>query len=469
MVDPDGGVNVQKKRLKLGLIQEVNPTCNAEFPADGFQVGISCVPRIGYNHIWKYLIEDVEFKKQLSVEKPIVKGYNFFKSGKVLGLYSKSENGLVYVKSQVQPSYSKGGSVYAVKIIIHANSEIQKAFCPCPAGDDGRCNHLAASLFAMEDIFNKTVNMKETDTDQLPCTSKPCTWNVPKKRRQEPSTIQGVNFQKHVYGKESKAPRAPTPPVAVSQSVNDFESIFEKIKNTETKTRKKIGLSYIIPHTLPEKELLPPSEPECSNRTPAKWEVVSPVKDAPLSMSDIEQKALRAKQVQTNAMKDGIESESSIIQTFEHETGNKVLKSGFFISDTHPFLGASPDGLVDEDKIVEVKKIVLKEGESLEDGMCRLGIYKRFEQQLVLNNNHKYYYQIQQQLFCAKRSICYFIVSSARGTHRDTVQFDSAFWENILPRLESFYFDHVFPELVYPRILTGESRWNKDLQFPRLA
>ena len=35
---------MQKKRLKLGLIQEVSPTCNAEFPADGFQVGISCVP-----------------------------------------------------------------------------------------------------------------------------------------------------------------------------------------------------------------------------------------------------------------------------------------------------------------------------------------------------------------------------------------------------------------------------------------
>ena len=98
-----------------------------------------------------------------------------------------------------------------------------------------------------------------------------------------------------MYGKESKAPRAPTPPVAVSQSVNDLESIFEKIKNTETKTGKKIGLSYIIPHTLPEKELLPPSEPECINRTLVKWEVVSPVKDAPLSMSDIEQKALRVK------------------------------------------------------------------------------------------------------------------------------------------------------------------------------
>ena len=167
LVDPDGGVNVQKKRLKLGLIQEVSPTCSAEFPADGFQVGISCVPAL------------VTITYGSTLEKPSYrKGYNFFKSGKVLGLYSKSENGLVYVKSQVQPSYSKGGSVYAVKIIIRANSEIQKAFCPCPAGNDGRCNHLAATLFAMEDIFNKTVNIKETDTDQLPCTSKPCTWNV---------------------------------------------------------------------------------------------------------------------------------------------------------------------------------------------------------------------------------------------------------------------------------------------------
>ena len=40
------------------------------------------------------------------------------------------------------------------------------------------------------------------------------------------------------------------------------------------------------------------------------------------------------KQVQTNAMWDGIESESSIIQTFENETGQKVHRSGFFVSET---------------------------------------------------------------------------------------------------------------------------------------
>ena len=36
--------------------------------------------------------------------------------------------------SQVLPLYSKAGPEYTVKILIGANSEIQRAFCPCPAG-----------------------------------------------------------------------------------------------------------------------------------------------------------------------------------------------------------------------------------------------------------------------------------------------------------------------------------------------
>ena len=101
LVDPDGGINLRKKRLELGLKQDISPSTDVAFPQDGFEVGLSSVPKVGFGQIWKYLMEEVEFKKQLSVEKRILKGYNFFKSGKVLGLYSKTENGLFYVKSQV--------------------------------------------------------------------------------------------------------------------------------------------------------------------------------------------------------------------------------------------------------------------------------------------------------------------------------------------------------------------------------
>ena len=110
--------------------------------------------------------------------------------------------------SQVLPLYSKAGPEYTVKILIGANSEIQRAFCPCPAGNDGCCNHLTATLFAMEDIFNKSTNNKQTLSDQLPCISKPCTWNVPSKRKKKPTVIQEVEFEKHVSGKKRKDGKA---------------------------------------------------------------------------------------------------------------------------------------------------------------------------------------------------------------------------------------------------------------------
>ena len=35
-------------------------------------------------------------------------------------------------------------------------------------------------------------------------------------------------------------------------------------------------------------------------------------------------------------------------------------------------------------------------------------------------------------------------------------------------KLEDFYFEHIFPKFIYPRIYCKEERWNKTLPFPRL-
>ena len=91
--------------------------------------------------------------------------------------------------------------------------------------------------------------------------------------------------------------------------------------------------------------------------------------------------------------------EPKIIERFSKETGNVVRKCGFFISETHPFLGASPDGLTEKGYLVEVKKVTSKKRESKEDALCILAIYKRMNDNIVLNTNHKYFYQLQQQLF----------------------------------------------------------------------
>ena len=64
LVDPDGGANLAKKSLEFGPTEELHPLTNENFPPTGFECGTVNLPRISYLNIWKYLIEDVELKKQ---------------------------------------------------------------------------------------------------------------------------------------------------------------------------------------------------------------------------------------------------------------------------------------------------------------------------------------------------------------------------------------------------------------------
>ena len=97
--------------------------------------------------------------------------------------------------------------MYKVKVVLHISGDIAKACCGCPAGVDGHCNHLAATLFAIEDHWNNV----HCDTDSavsqqqvtVPCTSQPCQWNLPKKRKLNTEPIQSLKFQKHDYGNQS--------------------------------------------------------------------------------------------------------------------------------------------------------------------------------------------------------------------------------------------------------------------------
>ena len=72
-------------------------------------------------------------------------------------------------------------------MIINVSSQVKQAVCPCPSGNDGRCNHLAATLFATEDVCKKAASTTTESEDELPCTSKPCKWSIPKIRKQEPT------------------------------------------------------------------------------------------------------------------------------------------------------------------------------------------------------------------------------------------------------------------------------------------
>lgn len=60
-----------------------------------------------------------------------------------------------------------------------------------------------------------------------------------------------VKKRKDCKASTNTAPKEVGAPHRKQYSV-DFKLIFEKTKNTDEKQKKKIGLSYIIPHGLPE-------------------------------------------------------------------------------------------------------------------------------------------------------------------------------------------------------------------------
>ena len=62
LVDPDRGVNLEKKKRNSGAADEVDPEIQTDFPSDGFEWGISVLPRISFSQIWKHLIEYVEIR-----------------------------------------------------------------------------------------------------------------------------------------------------------------------------------------------------------------------------------------------------------------------------------------------------------------------------------------------------------------------------------------------------------------------
>ena len=77
------------------------------FPTEGYSTNLSKIPKVTFGTVWKFMIDSMEFKKQLSTAKPLVKGYNFFMSNHILSLYHLCKDSKHYMKSKVLPSMKK--------------------------------------------------------------------------------------------------------------------------------------------------------------------------------------------------------------------------------------------------------------------------------------------------------------------------------------------------------------------------
>lgn len=143
----------------------------------------------------------------------------------------------------------------------------------------------------------------------------------------------------------------------------------------------------------------------------------------------------------------GIDHEADAIKEFEKRKGILVNDSGIWIS-TSGLLGASPDGLVGENSIVEVKCPYSKRNSSLIDAARDPTFYlESVNNTLKLKEGHHYYHQIQGQLYLSRRYFCYFIVWTTCDIAIIIIN-RNADWRENIDFLESFYKVQMFPKFL---------------------
>jgi len=154
-------------------------------------------------------------------------------------------------------------------------------------------------------------------------------------------------------------------------------------------------------------------------------------------------------------MKYGREMEKIAKKELAVTLKKEIKTCGLFIDIKNPCLGASPDGLIDEDGLVEIKCPLSAEHLTAEEAINTLpqlkGIFDKKNPDKMYRN-HRFFYQIQGQLNITQRDYCIFAVWTPNSLKIVRVNRDNVFWSNqMLPFLTRFYYDCMLPEILDSR------------------
>ena len=106
----------------------------------------------------------------------------------------------------------------------------------------------------------------------------------------------------------------------------------------------------------------------------------------------------------------GVNNEAEAIKEFEKKTGLKVKETGIWL-DESGILGASPDGLVEANAVLESKCPYTQRNMTIEEAINSPNFYLKKDEDgnIVLKKDHAYWHQAQGEMYFSKRDLCYFV------------------------------------------------------------
>nr|XP_034306619.1 uncharacterized protein LOC105318360 isoform X2 [Crassostrea gigas] len=437
------------------------------------------MPQLTYHQIEQYFLYRMAEDKQMTSDlKALEKGKDLLNGERIFACSMSSDDAHIYLSGIVGAAMKQKLS-YNFKIGIDKRTgDPLNSHCECPAGKGphGTCKHVAA-VFLMVESFVEKGNL---------AVRKGCTDN-----------LQSFHVPKKIYdGKPLAADRIPWKRKHTDEMLEDprkdkymkFSSgyssyIYNCMVNFCSQSSTNISLRYLTPstslqvasrdhdylqqpiteHLVDKAVAVSPKDAkdiEKSTRMQAKsktWFDERKWRITASRFGDIVKMTCRRdtrklccsiyqpKSIITYPIIHGRQHESRAISMFEELTHFKVKKCGLFVSVKYPFLGATPDGLVENDAIVEVKCPYGGRDVDIKPGK-KFPFLVESNGKITLKSSHKYYDQIQGQLYISGRKLCYFIVYTFCDILILKLEYDEEYCVfSLLPKLEIFYKKHFRP------------------------
>ena len=138
----------------------------------------------------------------------------------------------------------------------------------------------------------------------------------------------------------------------------------------------------------------------------------------------------------------------------------EIKESGLIRSCNFPFLGATPDGLLDcscceQNFVIEIKcpfkcreKIKVSPIDLAKSDEMFCMEYNESDNKYYLKRDHDYFYQIQLQMLLSKREACYFMVYGYKDCLVEVIHIDYDFLIEKINIATKFYVFAILPELI---------------------
>ncbi|XP_067655510.1 uncharacterized protein [Haliotis asinina] len=363
------------------------------------------------------------------------------------------------------------------------------------------CSHVAALLFKVDAAVRAGLTSKA-------CTSDACKWNAAYRKELQPTPLSEV---KHLFGRRGKTTttamagtgKAPLPDIATLKSLKEVcpNAVFFKcipaLDDEETDSAEEDGETYLFPPTMTslvcedsitEKDL----ESVCKEQ----WQAylcdstqINNLEEAtknqaisPLWFEHRKGRITGTKAHDILVMKKTTDPKNTIMKVMGYNTKDISKKSavawgsdneararkqyvkhqstqhtqfacravGLLISCQRPYVAASSDGTVVctccGRGCLEIKCPYKHRDHDIltavEDNTFCLG------KDLQLKTGHKYFSQIQLQMYVHDVSYCDFVIFTNKDMAIVRVPRDDTFCATLITKCESFFFMHILPEII---------------------